>query len=328
MIYFNSFKDPSCPFLLVYLSIGPGIPARTASSMIVCNHCGTSMDGVDGPCTGCSGKGIAITSPLQTGSSESRNSDRWANNYTDSPNSKENRGSSSPGTCMNTRNAVVPPSASFDVLCPDNGQIKLTRVHGCLLDPKIVLPQCSNCNSSIPAGKKLFVPPSRSGSTFCRLCYSTLFSLGVCHLCKAAVLGDKEEGFGGRHVKGLNAKIWHARCFACVHCAINLFDIDHVVLEDQPQCRSCATVFVPPVAPTENRARRYIRPGEMRVQRDLSEPPTTIRTHVSATMRPEQATLRSPVQQRSSFQTVMAIQAKAGLVRQMQQVFERGGTQR
>jgi hypothetical protein len=97
------------------------------------------------------------------------------------------------------------------------------------------------------------LPVCYAQDVLCRPCYVKLFALGQCHECKREIVGDKEEGHGGAHIKGRSGILWHARCFACsgtckpeaiadmVACATPLFKQDHLLLPSGlPSCVPCS----------------------------------------------------------------------------------------
>ncbi|ORY27158.1 hypothetical protein BCR39DRAFT_538596, partial [Naematelia encephala] len=74
----------------------------------------------------------------------------------------------------------------------------------------------------------------------CRKCFGDMFSLGICRSCKKPVLGDRDEGHFGAHVKGRLDDIWHASCFRCYHCDGLVYRREHLLTPSgDPACALC-----------------------------------------------------------------------------------------
>ncbi len=124
----------------------------------------------------------------------------------------------------------------------------------------------------------------------CISCFTVLFALGTCGSCHSSILGERDEGYGGAHVKGRLGEVWHARCFTCIGqcerqppirdahqnlegCACPLFNRDHILLPSGgPACVDCYDIRLSVelsnyptrrTGPSERAPRRYGRPGEL-----------------------------------------------------------------
>ncbi|KAK4684328.1 hypothetical protein P7C73_g5854, partial [Tremellales sp. Uapishka_1] len=183
----------------------------------------------------------------------------------------------------------------------------LARVYGSVLDPKLQHPKCTVCLVDIKQGSKIYLAPSvpivrmakhllirgssrhnrpkalEAEDPLCKACYTSVFALGECFSCMNPIIGDRDEGFSGKHVNGRMGKKWHARCFRCVGCERNLFppvDGAHsLLLSGRPSCTECfdslstnkskarlehtGTDKDKPLPSAPTNVRKYGRPGEV-----------------------------------------------------------------
>lgn len=124
----------------------------------------------------------------------------------------------------------------------------------------------------------------RASESTCRSCYTKLFAIGTCVACTKPIVGDREEGHRGAHVKGRGTSMWHAACFRCSCtytyeearadesvCQGSLYRQDHLLTPSgKPACVSCfeKSLHSPPLqlpaAPgPANSKRSYARPRSM-----------------------------------------------------------------
>jgi len=100
----------------------------------------------------------------------------------------------------------------------------------------------------------------------CKQCYSVMYSIGTCSTCGDPILGEREEGHGGTHVKGRLDDVWHARCFSCTGkwaaCEAIRSSADLKMIENvRGHCSDETICCYPPAVPPVGLATRSVSPG-------------------------------------------------------------------
>ncbi|RXK39510.1 hypothetical protein M231_03179 [Tremella mesenterica] len=292
--------------------------------MIVCNLCGNAVSLLNAPCPKCSGRGIEHASVIKrvlTPTQQAGSPDRWAQKYTTTP---------SPSRDLTVPDVPLVPSASIQSrpnlrqthansplrnhstidISLDVHDSQLARVYGSVLDPRVQHPECKACSCQIKAGNKLYLAPRlisgiNQGDVLCRGCYSTRFALGTCVTCQQVILGDKEEGSGGGHVKDGAGHLWHGNCFKCTRCSEPLYDRDHVLLPMLSPC--CIECFDQQISTPEKSSKttsseipqtggRYARPGTVLAPKKMVPPAPTVSLNPERT--PQQKSLVASIMRR------------------------------
>nr|XP_018263812.1 uncharacterized protein I303_03685 [Kwoniella dejecticola CBS 10117]OBR85970.1 hypothetical protein I303_03685 [Kwoniella dejecticola CBS 10117] len=257
--------------------------------MIVCSLCGVSLSDAESRCTKCYGRAIERPNPVKAllSSPQKRGSpDRWADKYTMS--TSTSRISSSPlfGDRVGNSEAHSLPSRpafarqeTFDVALTAKSDAELARVYGSVLERGIQHPQCKQCGTDIRSGMKIYLAPTNAnsiaeGDTMCRVCYTQRFPIGTCHACQSPIIGEREEGLGGRHISARGLK-WHGKCFACSLCgkAASRHTTPLLLPSAAPACETCyettfsiepqQMVSPDPKAGSRLQPNKYPRPGQM-----------------------------------------------------------------
>ncbi|WVF72175.1 hypothetical protein IAT40_006987 [Kwoniella sp. CBS 6097] len=191
--------------------------------MIVCSLCGSSIIDLQSRCSKCSGKAIERITPIRKllSASNSRNSpDRWADRYT------------MPNHVMFSSSSLVRSSSSqpgsSSSATPSRPQLARTETFDVALTP------------SSDAELARDTATVFQGDTMCRSCFTSLFAIGSCHTCNFPIIGDKDEGLGGRHVSS-RARKWHAKCFRCSTCGKlpSKHSVPMILPDETPSCEEC-----------------------------------------------------------------------------------------
>nr|XP_019013553.1 uncharacterized protein I206_01623 [Kwoniella pini CBS 10737]OCF52334.1 hypothetical protein I206_01623 [Kwoniella pini CBS 10737] len=257
--------------------------------MIVCNLCGDSVLDLGSRCTKCYGRAIERPNPVKAllSSPQKRGSpDRWADKYTKSTTHaaltssplSNNRAATTEHRATASRPGLS-RKETFDVALTAESDAELARVYGSVLEQGIQHPQCMKCGTDIRSGMKIYLArndaaPLVAGDTLCKPCYTSSFSIGACHDCKRPIIGEREEGLGGRHIGARGLK-WHGKCFACSLCGKPPSRQTQPLLlpSAKPACEGCYDVYFstngryssskdisPGVVTTTN---KYARPGQL-----------------------------------------------------------------
>ncbi|KAG0307947.1 hypothetical protein BGZ99_001326 [Dissophora globulifera] len=172
-----------------------------------CHRCGDLVHGAN--CLKCGGRSVSsVTSGLQSNSGH----DPWMNAY---QNILEG-GMSKPSKRMSM------PIVST-----------VTRPQQLLqLQPLVAQKHCHGCTKQIHQAK-VFVEPGKPGVIYCEKCYVEKFTKGNCPSCQKPVLSKTDPYI--TH----NRRTFHASCFKCFSCSVDLSTKPMVDLRGRPCCEKC-----------------------------------------------------------------------------------------
>ncbi|WVR05216.1 hypothetical protein IAU60_002228 [Kwoniella sp. DSM 27419] len=129
---------------------------------------------------------------------------------------------------------------TFDLALAPSSDTELARV----LDRNVQHPQCVSCQTDITSGMKIYLARHdrgftiSAGDTLCKGCYTKDYSLGTCLACQTPIIGEREEGMGGKHITARGNK-WHARCFGCSGELPSRLDVPYLFTDGSPACPGC-----------------------------------------------------------------------------------------
>ncbi|TIB72316.1 hypothetical protein E3Q23_03449 [Wallemia mellicola] len=202
------------------------------SSMPFCSRCGDICKPGD-KCKKCGGSAVSgqVKWPA-----ESKKSDSWIRTYVKASNRKD----------VFTNHTEAPKKEHIE--CPSSPLLEtadgtLTKLVGSVLSPETPLthPFCESCAVRFAPNATLYIHPdddagSQRARAYCYHCFVAYFSKGTCVVCSKAVLG--EVRVEGKYVE-TSAGIFHAKCFECDGCGVDLSKDPIVDLSGWPCCSGC-----------------------------------------------------------------------------------------
>ncbi|KAG0221536.1 hypothetical protein BGX31_009753 [Mortierella sp. GBA43] len=98
--------------------------------------------------------------------------------------------------------------------------------------PLVVQKECHSCTKQIPQAK-VYAEPGKPSIIYCEKCYVEKFTKGNCPTCSRPVMSKTDPYIT------YNKQTWHAACFTCFSCSVDVASNPMVDLRGRPCCESC-----------------------------------------------------------------------------------------
>ncbi|KAF9362795.1 Cysteine-rich protein 2-binding protein [Mortierella sp. NVP85] len=98
--------------------------------------------------------------------------------------------------------------------------------------PLVLQKQCHSCTKEIPQAR-VYSEPGKPSIIYCEKCYVEKFTKGSCPTCTKPVMSKTDPYI--TH----NRQTWHAACFKCFNCHIDVAPNPMVDLRGRPCCEEC-----------------------------------------------------------------------------------------